>query len=98
MERLGHAATRTRTGVLNVAVKPLLGSGSLGRFWTALEKAVGLGNILATSPLPDRSGIDFTVDVGRDKVSLDQIVGSLPQADVAVEAPDRVAVTLPDYW
>lgn len=86
------------TGQFHVAVKPLLGSGSLGRFWTALEKAVGLGNILATAPLADRSGIEFTVDVGRDKVALDEIVGSLPQADVTVEARDRVAVTLPDYW
>ena len=86
------------SGQFEVIVRPLLGSGSLGRFWTVLENTVGLGNVVTTSRLRDRSGVQFSIDVGKETVLFEELVANLPGADVVPESQAQISITLPENW
>jgi hypothetical protein len=81
-----------------MVVTPMPDMARLGRFWTALEQVVGFGKVVATQPSANGAELEFTLDVGKDKVSLAQLISGMPGMEFQPVGPDRVAVRLPDTW
>lgn len=69
------------TGTFYITVRPLLGGTAFGRFWTSLEKVLGVGKVIDSSPLRDRSALRLTVEMGKDQVTVSQLVSGIPDAE-----------------
>jgi hypothetical protein len=95
--KLGAEALNTPySGTFFIMVKPLLGGAAFGKFWTALEKVLGVGKVVGSTPLRDKSALRLTVDMGNDQVMVSQLVGGIPDAEFHRVDEKNLEVTLSD--
>lgn len=84
------------TGTFFIMVKPLLGGTAFGKFWTALEKVLGVGRVVGSTPLRDKSALRLTVDMGEDQVMVSQLVSGIPDAEFHRIDEKNLEITLSD--
>lgn len=84
------------TGTFFILVKPLQGGSAFGKFWTALEKVLGVGKVVGSTPLRDKSALRLTVDMGSDQVMMSQLVGGIPDAEFHRIDEKNLEITLSD--
>ena len=84
----------TYSGILYILVTPA-DEATLSFFWNVLDTVAGLGKVInAQTPLPDGSGHEFTLDLGREPLVLEQLMRQTPAAKIVAMAPDRFHVQL----
>ena len=84
------------TGTFFIMVKPLLGGTAFGKFWTALEKVLGVGKVVGSTPLRDKSALRLTVDMGKDQVMVSQLVNGIQDAEFHRIDDKNLEITLSD--
>ena len=82
------------TGILRIVFKPAADPTTLSFFWDILDSVAGVGKVVAETPLPDGSGHEFTLDLGRDVLETEQLMARIPGAEVEVLGPDRLGIHL----
>ena len=84
----------TYSGILYIIVTPA-DEASLSFFWNVLDAVAGLGKVIdAQAPLPDGSGHQFTLDLGREPLVLQQLMRQIPTSKIVAMASDRIHVEL----
>ena len=92
------AAPVEYSGEFSIVVTPRPDKSGIERMWTALEGVVGVGKVIASQPLRDGSGLEFTLDLGKEKLSTTQLTMAIPGSVVEPLDPDKLKLGLPSSW
>lgn len=81
-------------GTFYITVKPLVGGAAYGRFWTLLEKVVGVGKVVDSAPLRDQRALRLTVDLGHEQVTMGQLTSGVPGVEFRRVDEQNLEVTI----
>ncbi|MBI4299281.1 MAG: hypothetical protein HY666_05945 [Chloroflexi bacterium] len=88
----------TYSGRLSIVFTPMPYRSALERLWTVLEELVGIGKIVASQPLKDGSGIEFTMDLGKNELAIDKLLSKFPGGLVEKADKGELTVSLSSGW
>ena len=86
------------SGEFSIVVTPRPDKSGIERMWTVLEGVVGVGKVVASQPLRDGSGLEFTLDLGKERLSTTQLTTAIPGSAVEPLEPDKLKLGLPSSW
>lgn len=88
------AQHKVYSGILRLLFMPYPDADSLQRIWNALEKLVGAGQVLSSSPTRDGSGLEMVLDLTGKQLNTQELLSSLPDSELRETQKDLVAIVL----
>ena len=84
------------SGILYIVVTPAPDAATLSFFWDVVDSVAGPGKVISQTPLPDGSGHEFTLDLGKDSLVSEQLQKRIPRSEVVALGQDRLRIQFAD--